>query len=114
MRAAWDQAPSGKPKVFHIRICPSVVLQGDLNASFGYLIPTLHVMINKLDELLLRSDSNEVKLTLCEPLVHALKRGIQTRFGGVMADESAQLAAVVNPKFKLDWVDDPGEKFSID
>jgi len=27
-------------------------------ASFGYLIPTLHVMINELDELLLQGDSD--------------------------------------------------------
>jgi len=49
-------------------------------------------------------------------LVHALKTaGIKTRFGGmdgdVMADESAQLVAVVHPKFKLDWVDDPSRNF---
>jgi len=30
-----------------------------------------------------------------------------------MADESAQLAAVVNTKFKLDWVEDPVEKFRL-
>jgi len=30
----------------------------DLIASFWYLIPMLHVMINELDELLLESDSN--------------------------------------------------------
>jgi hypothetical protein len=32
---------------------------------------------------------------LCEPLVHALKKGIKTRFGDVMADGNAQLAAIV-------------------
>jgi len=51
-------------------------------------------------------------MSLSEPLVHALKTaGIKTRFGDVMADESAQLAAVVHPKFKLDWVDDPSRYF---
>ena len=30
-----------------------------------------------------------------------------------MTDESAQLAAAVHPKFKLDWVDDPAEKFRL-
>ena len=100
-------------QVFKPVCCGHDVLQGDLNASFGYLIPTLHVMINELDELLLQGDSNGAKLTLCEPLVHALKKGIKTRFGDVMADESAQLAAIVHPKFKLDWVDDPIEKFRL-
>lgn len=35
------------------------------------------------------------------------------KFGDVMADESAQLAAIVHPKFKLDWVDYPIEKFRL-
>jgi len=50
----------------------------DLNASFGYMIPTLHVMINELDELLLQGDSNgaELTLSLCEPVVNALKTSI--------------------------------------
>jgi len=38
--------------------------------------------------------------------------GIKTRFGDMMmADESAQLAAVVHRKFNLDWVDDPSRSF---
>ena len=97
-------------QVFKPICCGLDVLQGDVNVTYGYLIPTLHVIINELDELLLPTESNEAKLTLCEPLVHALKKGIQTRFRDVMADNSALLAAVVHPKFKLDWLDDPAEK----
>lgn len=49
-------------QVFKPVCCGHDVLQGDLNASFGYLIPTLHVMINELDELLLQGDSNGANL----------------------------------------------------
>jgi len=45
-------------------------------------------------------------------LVHALKTaGIKTHFSDMMADESAILAAVVHPKFKLDLADDPSRNF---
>jgi len=72
----------------------------------------LHVMINELGDLVLQGNSNEAKLalSLCELLVHALKTGIKTRLSDMMADESAQLAAVVHSKFKLDLVDYPVEK----
>jgi len=54
------------------------------------MIPTLHVTINELNELLLQGDSNgaELTLSLCESL-RALKTSIiKTRFGDVIADES--------------------------
>jgi len=46
-------------------------------------------------------------------MVHALKTSIKlkTRFGDVIADKSTQWAAVIHPKFKLVWVEDPVEKF---
>ena len=84
-----------------------------VNASLCNVIPTLPVMTNDLDELS-ASNSNETKPSLCEPLVYVSKKGIQTRFGDVISEYSAQLIAVINPASTLDCVQDPLEKFRLD
>ncbi len=38
---------------------------------------------------------------------------IQKRFGTMLENSDAQLAAVVNPKFKLDWVDNEHQKLQL-
>jgi len=82
--------------------------------GFGYLVPTLTTMLNKLDKLQdrnLQTDRNA--LTICEPLVVALKAGIKKRFADVFSNDDAKLAAVLTPKFKLDWIDLDSEKLTI-
>jgi len=77
-------------------------------------------MINELDKPLLQGDSNGANYIAnavakwafgCMNQRSMKTAGIKTRFDDVMADESAQLAAVFHPKFKLDWVDDPSRNF---
>jgi len=76
-------------------------------------------MTTKLEKLLERdydTDGNPLppKLTLCEPLVHALRSAIKTRFPEInSSSKDAQLAAVVNPRFKLDWLDDQAEQIRM-
>lgn len=90
------------------------VLQGDKKVGLGFLVPTLSTMLSKLDNLLDHSpESNNIVLTICEPLVLALKAGIVKRFGDVLCDEEAKLAAVLTPKFKLDWIDLESDKINI-
>ena len=43
----------------------------------------------------------------------ALKAGIQQRFADVFTNNDAKLAAVVTPKFKLDWIDHEFEKVNV-
>jgi hypothetical protein len=82
------------------------VLQGDKHVGFGYLLPTLTTMLIKLEMLLDRSPRTNVNcLTICEPLVLALKAGIQQRFADVFTNNNAKFASVVISKFKLDWID---------
>ena len=90
------------------------VLQGDKHVGFGYLLPTLTTMLGKLQMLLDRNPvTNANPLTICEPLVLALKAGIQQRFADVFTSDDAKLAAVVTPKFKLDWIDHESEKARV-
>lgn len=84
-------------------------LQGEREVGLGYLLPTLYVMNSKLESLLQPDSNNVVQLTVCEPLVHSLKNAIAARFDE-NNDKEAQLAAVVNPRFKLYWVDDLHEQ----
>jgi len=47
-------------------------------------------------------------------LVHALRSAIQTQFPKINnSSKDAQLAAVVNPRIKLDWLDDQTENILI-
>ena len=56
-------------------------------------------MLAKLEMLLDRNPRTNVNpLTICEPLVLALKAGIQQRFADVFTNDDAKLAAVLTPK----------------
>jgi len=80
------------------------VLQGNQNASLGFVLPTLKLLKTKL---------NGVPLSLTKPLHEALLDGINTRFSHVFNDTEFLLAAVSHPKFKLYWIDDAELKLII-
>ena len=50
------------------------------------------------------------KLSVCGPIVQLLLNGIENRFKLMLTNTNAQLAAVVHPKFKCDWVLDEDER----
>jgi len=87
-------------------------IQGEREVGLSYLLPTLYVMNCKLESLLQPDENKAIQLTVCEPMVHALKNAIAARFEE-NNDNEAQLATVVNPRFKLDWVDDPHEQSQL-
>jgi len=79
-----------------VRVCTALdVLQGDKVVGLGYHVPTLTVVKNRLKEC-------SQTLTVCKPLAVALQTAVNTRFSEMTEDLNAQLAAVVNPVFKLD------------
>ena len=49
-------------------------------------------------------------LGVCQSLVQKLLDGINIRFSDVFDDLKAQLSAMVQPKFKLDWIDGNAQK----
>ncbi|KAI9553784.1 hypothetical protein GHT06_019048 [Daphnia sinensis] len=79
------------------------VLQGEQHTqvSSGYLLPTIVVIRRRLAELALK----EPPLAICKPLVEALQEGLSKRFDRFFKLEYFQLAAVLHPKFKLNWLD---------
>lgn len=85
-------------------ICSAIdILQGDREVGLGHLVPTLLVVKTQLRGLLETTGNDQ--LTLCIPIIHCLLNDIESRFAKMCASDDSQLAAVVNPKFKLDWVE---------
>lgn len=75
------------------------VLQGDIHVSIGYLLPTLTVLLNELEDLK-RSSS----LKHCKALPSLMIEAIKTRFDGYFEDQELRVAAIVHPRFKMHWV----------
>ncbi|XP_064455761.1 uncharacterized protein LOC135400142 [Ornithodoros turicata] len=76
------------------------ILQGDKYIFLGYLLPTITVLIRRLEYEGMKG------LKFCRPLVTAVLDGIQKRFGHLMEDKELLLAAAVLPRFKLSWLKD--------
>ena len=72
--------------------------------------PTLRILKQHLTELQQRSENH---LILCGPLVVALKDDISKRFELLLVQPDVQLAAVVHPRLKLDWMTDDVHKSSL-
>ena len=85
--------------VFKPVCCGLDVLQGEMDVGLGHLIPTVSVIKGQLTDLLTQN-----KLSVCGPLVQLILKGIDKRFEVMLTNMDAQLAALVNPKFKMDWV----------
>ena len=78
-----------------------------------FQVLTISALSQQLDEL-----ENRIQnpLILCGPLVVALKQlkqGISKRFEPLIVKPDAQLAAVVHPQFKLDWITDDAQKSAL-
>ena len=110
------------------------ILQGENAVSLGYLVPTVTVIVTKLQKLLspppppqgepvsldqlplqheTQSTNEWKKLEVCESLAEALVVSVKKRFTPFLDDADAQLAAAVHPKFKLDWVEDVSQKTAL-
>ena len=75
------------------------VLQADTKISIGYLLPTLSILIAKMEKL-----QNNSKVKHCRPFVFNIINGLNTRFSECFQDEDLIFAAMVHPKFKSKWL----------
>lgn len=77
-------------------------LQGEKTCYYGELLPTLHKVNNQLNAL------QSAELCHCMPLVTAITVGFQRRFAAFLhlepAVNSAILASITHPFFKLRWL----------
>jgi len=74
------------------------ILQSETNTQMGWLLPTIYLLDSKLKKM-------EASVKVCLPLIHALQRGLQKRFGEFMEDPELISAAILLPKFKTSWTD---------
>ncbi|XP_070834528.1 uncharacterized protein [Chaetodon trifascialis] len=75
------------------------VLQGDVKVSMGHHLPTIAVLISKLENV-------RLSLKYCQLLVDALLGGVEKRFGEMMSDPELIAAAILQPMFKTTWTTD--------
>lgn len=75
------------------------ILQGEIDVQMGWLLPTLNLLISKLDRIRISS-------RYCKPLVDALQDGLQKRFGDMLTEPEFIAAAILVPKFKTSWTKD--------
>ena len=77
-------------------------LQGEKEAFYGHIMPTLHMVITKLNAM------QGMILVHCQPLVAALLEGMERRFekeltfSGTASDKI--IAAISHPYFKMRWL----------
>ena len=70
-----------------------------MSVTLGYVLPTLTVLKKKLFG---QTTSRHVR-----PLQPSLLEVLDKRFGSHFTDKSFLIAAVLHPKFKIAWCDDP-------
>ncbi|KAL7879748.1 hypothetical protein SRHO_G00020020 [Serrasalmus rhombeus] len=75
------------------------ILQAEIGVQMGWLLPTLTLLISKLDRIRITS-------RYCKPLSDALKEGLQLRFRDTLVEPEFIAAAVLIPKFKTSWTSD--------
>ncbi|KAM7300967.1 uncharacterized protein ISCGN_016541 [Ixodes scapularis] len=84
--------------------CALNVLQGDNHIHSGYLLPTLDVLIKKIEY------EKMAGLRYCGPLAVSLLAGIHKRFDNVMSQKDLLVAATLLPRFKLSWISDEAKR----
>ncbi|XP_063073764.1 uncharacterized protein LOC134464219 [Engraulis encrasicolus] len=75
------------------------ILQGENDVQMGWLLPTLTLLITKLDKIRITS-------RYCKPLVDAVQEGLQHRFADMLVEPEFIAAAILVPKFKTTWTSD--------
>jgi len=79
------------------------ILQGEENVHLGFLLPTISILKEKLQQNLQTSKD-------CGSLIESLLKGLEKRFGHLANDEVLLLASSSHPKFKLSWLKDEDTK----
>ena len=78
-------------------------LQGETQCSYGYLLPCLVSLRQKL-----RRISNDGNLVCCQPVAEGLLSSIERRFNDFFNIQGngcfAAIAAIIHPKFKTQWI----------
>ena len=81
------------------------VLQADVKISIGYLLPTLTILLQKMEHL---KEKGAIKH--CKPLLNTMIESVKRRFAASLVDEELLIAAMVHPLFKAKWIPEGEER----
>ena len=73
------------------------ILQGEEQAYFGVLLPTLTIGLKELKHV-------ETNIHVCKPLLVAVQNGIKRKFNALLNNNDNHLASAFHPCFKLGWL----------
>jgi hypothetical protein len=71
------------------------VLQADVNISIGYLLPTLTILLSKMENL---KEKGAIKHW--KPLLNTMIESVKRRFAESLVDEELHIASMVHSLFK--------------
>ncbi|KAL4085405.1 hypothetical protein QTP88_027264 [Uroleucon formosanum] len=74
------------------------VLQGEKNMYFGFLLPSITILLQKYDDIAKKN------LTYCDSLVSLIKANMEKRFENFLTDPFLLSATVSHPFFKTIWL----------
>lgn len=77
------------------------ILQADKKISIGYLLPTLSILMKKLEVLKTKPDIKH-----CKSMINTIMDSVKKRFQSCFTDQELIVAALVHPKFKTSWLTD--------
>ena len=77
------------------------ILQADQKVNVGYLLPTLKLLLKKMEDLIYKSDIKH-----CMPIVTTIINSIKSRFEECFEDNDLKIAAMLNPQFKTSWIEE--------
>ncbi|KAK7118843.1 hypothetical protein R3I94_022373 [Phoxinus phoxinus] len=75
------------------------VLQSDKMAYTGVLVPTISILLNKMEQM-----KHEANMHHCNPLVDAIISGVKRRFGYIFQDTRLLIASAAHPMFRLAYI----------
>ena len=87
------------------------IFQGDKNTSFGFLVPTLERLKEKLKKQQPRLIG---KKSVCTPLANAILDEITKRFSGVLTDSKPIAPVILIPSLKNLWTENKFCNFQTD
>ena len=77
------------------------LLQDEETMSIGCVIPTIKLLIEKIEEM-----SKDPTIIHCMPLVFAVLGGLHARFDRLMQEKHLIIASLSDPMFMMIWVDE--------
>jgi hypothetical protein len=81
------------------------VLKADVNISIGYLLPTITILLSKMEN---QKEKGAIKH--CKPLLNTMIESVKQRFAESLVDEELHIAAMVHSLFKAKWMPEGEER----